>query len=86
VADDPKLVLLKWHADSAWLHELLRHEGWEKYADYLEKVTTQAIEALIGGTPPGPATDWQKGYIAGLRHAAQIPHDVIRNTGQAKVH
>lgn len=81
-----KFTLVKWHEDSAALRDLLHQPGWDTLSTYWNALTQHAIETLINGSAPGPATDWQKGYVAGLRKAAQTPHEIIKNTGQARAH
>ena len=86
MADDPKLVLLKWHTDVAHLRELLHQEGWDKYTLYVDRVINEQIEQLLN-TPPGMPqgmTDFQRGVITGLRRAVQIPHEIIKNVEVAR--
>ena len=86
MAEDPKLVLVKWHADVAHLHDLLHREGWDTYMGYVNRVITEEMERTLA-IPPGLAggvSDYQRGVIAGLRRAIQLPTEIIKNTQHAR--
>ena len=79
-------VLLKWHADVAHLRDLMRHEGWERYLGFAEKVLNEEIENTLLIPPDAPAglSAYQRGVVAGIRRALNIPAEVIRNTDLAR--
>lgn len=82
VKEDPKLVLLKWHEQSAHFRELMQHAGWEMFMDYAGKVVAEETERLHA-VPPGLAggvSDYQRGVIAGLRRAVGLPAEIVKNT------
>lgn len=77
-------ALVKWHQNVAHLRDLLQQTGWDTYKEYVDKVIVENTEALITSDLPGPATDWRKGYIMGLRRALQLPSEVVKNMKLAR--
>ena len=73
----------KWELQVSLLRDLQHQAGWDTYQEFLQAVTTEHIEALLA-SPSGSIMDYLKGYVAGLRRAAQIPAEVLKNSGQAK--
>ena len=78
--EDPKLVMLRWHADMAHLRDLLQQEGWDTYQRYMDKVIGEHVERVLSGA----AMDYERGVVAGLRRALSLPAEVISNTQQAR--
>jgi hypothetical protein len=83
VIEDQKIVLARWHANVAHLRDMMQTPGWDTYIEFTDRVIAESVETLLTIDPPGPATDWRKGYIAGLKRAVQIPAEVMKNTKEA---
>lgn len=85
MADLAREVMLRWHADTAHLRDMMRSEGWERYIAFVEKVEREVVEQMLSH-PPGFPTDFERGMVAGLRRALQIPQEVIKNTEATRAH
>ena len=64
----------KWAADAALLTELVGSQGWDRFVEYLGKEEYDCTEHLIS---TGNNADFTRGYILGLRKAADIPLRII---------
>jgi hypothetical protein len=81
-------VLVKWQLQVAHLRDMMRQQGWDVYLGFLGTITTEQNEALLGlppGTAPG-TLDYYRGYVAGLRRAANLPQEILSNHQRAHTH
>jgi hypothetical protein len=80
VKEDPKLEMMRWHADMAHLREMIQQTGWDTYQRYVDKVIGEHTERVLSGTD----MDYERGVVAGLRRALSLPSEVIVNTQAAR--
>jgi hypothetical protein len=67
--------LQKWLTDASIFRELVGSQGWERLLGYLAKEEDDCYNAWIGN--PSNNSDYCRGYITGLRKAANIPVRII---------
>jgi hypothetical protein len=81
-------VLVKWQIQVAHLRDLMRQQGWDVYLGFLNTVTHEQNETLLG-LPPGTTSgtlDYYRGYVAGLRRAANLPQEILSNAQRTHTH
>jgi hypothetical protein len=65
----------KWLTDASIFRELIGSQGWERLLGYLTKEEDDCYNSWIGN--PSNNSDYCRGYITGLRKAANIPVRII---------
>jgi hypothetical protein len=67
--------LQKWLTDASIFRELVGSQGWDRFLAYLLKEEDDCYNAWI--SDPKNSSDYCRGYITGLRKAANIPVRII---------
>ena len=67
--------LQKWLTDASIFRELVGSQGWDRFIGYLAKEEDDCYNAWLGD--PKNNSDYCRGYITGLRKAANIPVRII---------
>jgi hypothetical protein len=65
----------QWLTDASIFRELIASQGWDRFLAYLLKAENDCYESWIG--EPKNNSDYCRGYITGLRKAANIPVRII---------
>ena len=70
-----RVELQSWLTDASLFRELIGSSGWDRFTGYLIKEENDCYEAWLGN--PQNDSAYCRGYIAGLRKAANIPVRII---------